>query len=430
MLKLAALQTALRGLVGLRPHYNPGLSQYSPDLLECRSMQFLNDTHPLISPENLIAALPKTVPQDVPIYIGGKHRYGYVMRDAELHIFICIKDGEDEPLLNEEYWLPTDLVSAKLRQLIDAAAVQVATAVVQQKKVEGAKSVISEAQLYHGAGNINQRIIKEGRFCGLEIVVKPERDFVIRLSRFGLQSDTPNPNLNLYLYHSSQSTPIRVIPTKFTSSGLFSWASVPDIYLTLNDETLPPGGRFLIGYYEDDITGQIVDKQKDWTNAQVMTCGMCNPQESADFNTWSKYMEFHPFTVSAIALQEDRTLWNLQRNNYNYFSNYGINLTVALECDLTQFLVRHEDLLSDAIAKQAAVNILRVYLNTNENDGLAEKCRQHAIFQLTRGENRQPSMIDDADKAVATLALDIVDEDSPCLPKYPAKKNRISHKAI
>lgn len=418
MVRITALQTALIGLIGLRPHYNPTVPQWAPDLLNSRSGMYLNDIHPLITPENLIATLPKAYAANFLPFNPqtGATRGAIVLYNGEL--YIAGKDATAGPETATAGWLRTDVLSAKTRQLCDAAVAQVANAVIQRKKIDGAKSVVSETQLYHGAGNITHRIIKTGRFCGFEIMPKMGRDIGIRIGRIGLQVDTPNPALNIYLYHTSQATPIKIIPANFQGSGMFSWSNVADTYLALNSDAYAPGGRFLLGYYEDDLLGQIIDREVDWTDSVVagVGCGYCNPLTTQAFQIWSEQLEFHPFSVAAVELNVARTLWNHERIKYSYRTNFGLNLNLVLECDATQFLVRNESLLADAIAKQAVVNILTVYANTVENNALAEMCKQHALYQLDNRENNTAGLRKELERALDTLALDMVDEESPCLP--------------
>lgn len=421
MIRIAALQTALLGLIGLRPHYNPDVPQWAPNLLNSRSGLYLNDTHPLIAPENLIATLPKVRAEQFPAFnpVLGATR-GAIVFQASI-LYIASKDTAQGPEVATAGWMRTDVLSAKVRQLIDAAVAQVAASISQRKKLEGAKSVISETQLYHGAGNINNRIVKAGRFVGFEIMPKMGRDIAIRLGRIGLQSDTPNPTLNIYLYHTSQATPIKIIAANFQGGGTFGWSAVEDTYLALNSEAYGPNGRFLVGYYEDDLLGQAIDREVDWTDATVagVGCGYCNPMNTSAYQIWSEQLEFHPFFVAAVELNAARTLWNHERIKYAYRTNFGLNLNIALECDATQFLARNEALLSDAVSKQAAVNILTIYANTVENNALAEMCKQHALYQLDNRPDNTRGLRSELEKALAALALDVVDEDSPCLPKKP-----------
>jgi hypothetical protein len=461
MIRIPALQTALMGLVGLRPHYTPNVPQYAPDLLECRSKVYLNDVHPLISPENLIAAMPKSKPTDFPVLnytlpnaIGSVIYWPLPINKGQLFIAGADMPAGVAPDTPGNKWLPTDIVSAKLRQMLDAAAAQLANAIIQLKILDGGKSVVGETvtqgyrqnfsqsynpsgatlygqtQLYYGAGSIVNRIIKHSRFCGFEINVLPGRDLVVKLNRIGLQSDTPNPNLKIYLYHSSQSEPIQVFTPKFASSGTFSWAALQDAYFALNGSAYGPGGSFVLGYYEDDLQGQIIGLEKDWLNASVVRCGSCNPYDSAAFDAWSEYIEFHPFSIAEENLNDDFTLFDMNKVEYNYQTNFGLNLDVALQCDLTQFIANNESIVADALSKQAAINILQLFANSTQNDGLAERCRQAALYQLDNRENYSPGLVKELKNAYAAIAFDVSEANSPCAPQTPTDTMRVSNATV
>lgn len=424
MVRLPALQTALTGLVGFNPHYSPTFPQYTEELLESRSGLYINAIQ-LITPDNLTMALPRATANMYPVYDAGKEykRNAIVRVDDALYISSRIAQAGEHPV-DGGPWVATDVLSARLRFVMDAAVAELINKMVAANKINGGKSIVEATRLYHGAGSINDRVVKMGRFVGYEIVAKQVRDFAVAIRAIGIQSDTPNPTLKIYIYHPSTSEPIKVLTPNFEGSGTFSWAPVADALLLLEDGTHAAGGSFFVGYYENDVAGQMIEREQAWPDynlcySQMMaayTCARCNPDNQRAVETWSKNLEVHPFTVAAAELNEERTLWNVYQNVYNYSSNYGLNLDITLGCDLTQFIIRNEMLLADALHKMATVKVLEIFTTTVEQNPTAEIAKLAAAYNLDNKENHSKGLKSELEKSLAALALDVVDGDSPCAP--------------
>lgn len=438
MVRLQALQIALMGLVGFRPHYDPGYEQYNPELLESRSGLYVNDLQ-LITPGNLTAALPSvSVTQYPPWEPKAYKRNALVRVEQVLYMAKQATTALDEPGMGVGPWEATDVLSARLRYVMDAAVAQLLNTMVATKKLEGGKSVVEETRIYHGAGNINNRIIKEGRFVGFEVVVEQVRDFALRIRSIGLQSDTPNPELPIYIYHSSTSTPIKVLRPPFTGSGVFSWATVADALLLLESGVYAPGGSFYVGYYEEDVVGQIIERETAWPeyglpyNQMIAgyNCSTCNTTNRMAVELWAKYVQFHPFTVAATELNEGRGLWNINAARYNYNSNYGLNMDVVVECDATQFLQRNEALLADALHKIMQVKVLEIFTTTLEQNATAEQAKMAAAYNLDNRENHTAGLSAQMSNAMKALALDMADGSSPCFPASTAPVFGVSNGTV
>jgi hypothetical protein len=410
------------GLVGFYPHHAPGLPQWADELLECRSGLYINSLE-LINPENLTAAMKKMAVTQYPEWEAKVYRRNAVVRvGTVLFTTDATTQATDNPVAGAP-WRPTNPLSIKLRYVMDAAVAEVANALANANKLAGAKTVVEDTKLYVGAGNINSRIVKTSRFVGFEIVVKQVRDLAIRLRSVGIQVDTPNPDLAIYVYHTSSSTPIKVLKPGFAGSGTFAWAAVADALLTLESEAYAPGGSFLVGYYEDDVVGQMIARETGWPNYDLpaanilgyLNCGKCNPDNYNAVKAWSQYVEIHPFTVPFAELNEARELWNMERVQYNYNSNYGLNLDVAVECDVTQFLKNNEQLLADALHKVATVRVLEIFTSSIEDNPLAEQARQAAAYNLENRDNYTPGLIKKMDAALKGLSLELA-TGSPCAP--------------
>lgn len=135
MVRLQALQMALMGLVGFRPHYSPDYPQYAPELLESRSGLYVNDMQ-LITPENLTAAFPVVYAAQYPAWEAKVYKRNAITRvDSILYIANSATLATDEPQ-NGGPWVATDVLNARLRYVMDSAVAQLINTLVATKKLE------------------------------------------------------------------------------------------------------------------------------------------------------------------------------------------------------------------------------------------------------------------------------------------------------
>jgi hypothetical protein len=385
MIRLLDLKDSLAGLVGLSQHGAANIEPYPDDLLESRSGILLDNV--LIQPRNLLAT------------------------SSEYRTMSHVADG--------------------LRLQLANSVAKVTSQLLTQKKLEGSRTVVDETVLYTGAGSITNRIVKAGRFVGFMIEAAAGRDLAIRIGRMAMQLDTANPELPIYIYHSAYAEPLKIVKASFGGSGMFGWANVADTFLAVE---YSGEGFFAVGYYEADLLGQAIDREKDWTDAIVagVSCSSCDPANTRAYQTWNKYMQIHPFFVPMGALKADRALWDSDSMRFAYRTNFGLNLAVAIECDMTQYLVRNELLLADVIAKQTTISILESFVGTLADNDVAQKCQQAAMYQLDNRPDGTPGLRAELERAIKALSVEVSQDNSPCFPtqEITPPKPRISHGAI
>lgn len=426
MYNIKAIQSGLFGLVGFRQNLNPDFDKLTAELLTSRSGLYFNDAHPLITVENIAASIPFDVQQ----YGEWNEVENYsisdiVAEESKLYEAITLSNNK-KPSESADEWQETNALSIYLKQVAKIAAETVLADVFTQKKINyETKSVFEDLQLYEGTGNFNHKIIKNARFVGFDLTLKRMRDISVKINRVGLQLDTANPELQLYLYHSSQPEPIKTITVAATRPGYFQWHNVSEVILNYVNETHNTGGSYILGYYEDDLSGSAIELKNDLNS---VPCGGCSAYNLGAWDKWSKYVEIHPFSVSTTELNEERTLWDISQHNYNYATNFGINLSLTTSCDITDFVLRNESIFSAAIRNQVAVLLLQYIAFSTENRGVTERIRQLARYELDNKENNTPGLISKAEKALKALEFDLSDLSSVCLPCV--KKTKVRHRSL
>lgn len=114
-------------------------------------------------------------------------------------------------------------------------------------------------------------------------------------------------------------------------------------------------------------------------------------------------------------------LWDIKENNYKYDTNFGLNLDVSVECDITDFILEQKKLFLDIIANQVAVDLLKEFVyNANV------RTNRHSInasrIDIIRELDGDPSSLQNSglnyqlDKAFEAVEINTTGMDRICLP--------------
>lgn len=375
MFERAETRACLAAPVGFRQTTNPAYPQIDTTLADGKTT-YLNELHPLLTIENIKSIAPQFADY-----------------------------GGDESALISNY----------LKEIIEAAAVEVPQKVFQHKKLIGyGKALLQNVRLYDGNGSVREKIIKAGRFVGIAVRVKGFNGLKNIVNAIGLQADTAQVGVKLYVYHPSQHEPISTLTQNIERAGGFSWWKV-DTALESNYG----GGMYYIGYYEDELTGQVMMRPNNLAKAP---CDCGGPNLSL-YNQWSAYYDVHPFYVETKDLsaaevngagETIRPIWDVASTNYTYTTNFGLNLELTAQCDLSPYLCRYAENFSYAVGLQAAEKLLTSIAYNTRNNAISRETRTYALHELNENKAGVPYKLK---KAIEEIELDLSDLDSPCLPE-------------
>jgi hypothetical protein len=304
-------------------------------------------------------------------------------------------------------------LSTWLDQTRTAAVAKVLTAFATRKKLSGTgKTIIADVALTGRSGEYRRKVIKQGRFVGLALRGVVGRDVVLSITGLGTQFTELNPDFRLYLYHSSSNSPVATYDVPRENRVYFEWTPVAI--------TLPPitegGGEYRLGYFEDDLVGQAVDLQHDFST-RPSTGGCCG----SDFQLFDKYaalVQVRAFTaVASIDTDELPT----DRVSYVTDSNFGLNLRLSAVCDLSDYFCRYASVFTEALQLQLAVDLLRMMAFTMRNNAPASVANAHALMELndktTPGsDHASPGLLSRLDAAMKALDVDLSGVSPKCLP--------------
>lgn len=423
-------QDCLSGLVGWRQNVNPDYPTLPPALIASASGLYFQDEHPLVNIENIDQADKNYDKFNFPAYSGATpysegNRVRYLTNNE---VYESIQDANTGHLPTDPvWWIEVSLLAQKLDQITRAAATKLLSRIFVDKKLnEVTKSIFENIQLFDGSGSLLNKEVKQSRFVGFEIFLKDNRDVLTVIRKLGTQFSQINPAFPLYIYHSSQVAAIFQIDVALTKALSFEWTKLLDddnnpILFKYLDEEFSPGGCFYVGYYEDDLIGQAINKGYDFGIIPT-NCGACN-NDYRYWSAWSQYVKINPFSVQAGDLPGDKTLWDINRNQYDFIKNWGLNMDLTVKCDVTDFLCRERTMFADCLTKQVAIDVLQLIAYSTRNNVEAKQTRDMAMFALNNKDNYTPGAEKKLEMSLKALSFDISDLNDACLPcnqKYGA----------
>lgn len=416
------LQDCLFGLVGWEQNQNPDYPILPDFLIQSDSGLYFQNAHPLVCIENLDQALKNYSAYAYPAYTehadysaGTRVRYA-----TDNKIYESIGAIVDAPvILVPGDWTEINLFAQRLESLTRAAINKVASKVFIQKKMnEVTKSIFESVQLFDGAGSIvMNKEVKAGRFVGFALALRDHADLTAVIRRLGTQFSDINPDFELYVYHSSQEEAVAVIEFTLTKANSFEWSRVQvdakDFALRYMSDNYNVGGTFYVGYYEDDLVGQAINRGYDFG---MIPQNCCN-RNYEYWSNWSPYITVTPIEVSAANIDPAKKLWDIDKTNVQYSKNYGLNLDLSLRCDVTDFFCRERSLFSDAISKQVAYDVIEMLAFPTRNNPISKMVQDMAFDELKGSQkDREPGITKQLENSIKALSFDFSDLNSACLP--------------
>ena len=373
MYTLAPLLACLAPLLAFRqpPTDAPDEPQLAAALLAPEGQVAMQDVHPLLTLANIRAAAPQLPAAGADI-------------------------GEQ--------------LSQYLDQARRAAVSKVLAAFAARKKLADAgRTVLTDVKLTGQSGEYRNKVIKQGRFVGLALrPTASSGDVVVRISGIGTQFSERNPAFRLYLYHSSNPTePVAHYDVERNDRVYFEWTPLA-IALPVG----PTPGEYRLGYFEDDLVGQAVALDHDFST-RPGTGGCCGKDYQL-FDQYGPYVQVRAFTAAAEA--DTDVLPGDGKVTYVRDSNFGLNLQLSAECDLSTYFCRYKAVFVEALQLQLAVDLLSQMANTTRNNGISSAVQVLAQTELNNRPDYQPGLLSKLDKALGALDVDLSGISKPCLP--------------
>ncbi len=423
------IQTGLLNLWGWRQNRNTSEFTISTSLTASSSGQFYQDAHPLMTLDNIKSISPDF---EADVYADWAVDTQYRVGDrvtANTNHYIALSDniGQD-PEATPAVWDRFDAFSEWLEQKTKASILKAIRSFWDEKMMaKTARNILESKTLFHGTGRITDTITPGTNFVGFEIVPIRADGVTTKIEKIGLQF-TQAEEMTLYLMHSSQTDPVKTVTLQRTKNGSMQWFDLTDWYLPYVSEDIDAGGSWYLVYDETLLNGaEAVNKDKDWSKRP---CTSCNSREYSDYLAWSKYLEVHPFKISGVTGVP--TMWDVSNNLYTSTKNYGINLQVSIECDVTDLIIKQKTAFQSIIGLQVAADMMREFAyNPSFKIGRAQQAfsRLEILYELDGDSqsHKKSGIVHELNTAMKAAKLDVTQLSRIC---FPCNNKGIRHRTV
>lgn len=438
MVRLQDIQQALLNVVGWQQEYNPQ-HQIDKRLCESESGLTFQGAHPLVTLANIRSIMPDDYFYSYPewnmvlTYKKGKK----VRHDG--HIFIANRDtvGQEPQLTdfnqdfnndfnNESPWTLWNMESDFVEQLtINGINTAIQTFIQEKQLNQETKNLLERRTFFDGAARLQATIDPTGKIVGFEIVPVRSMGVTTKIERIGLQMVDGTGTVKIYLFHSSQVAPMRIIELSFTNTnGGFQWFTPSEpIYLpyipSTDGDGNDSGGAWFLCYNQNELPNgmQALNVSKDWS---VEPCQTCLGGSIESWREMTKYMQVSPFATKAPAdFTEHPEMFDIGELAYTNTMNYGLNVEFSVGCDLTDFIISQRQIFATVIQKQVAANVLRtiamnpdVRINRNQ----VNVTREQLLYEIDGATQGRPTGLGyELKQAYKALSLDTRGLDRICL---------------
>lgn len=426
MIRLQDIQTALLPVVGWEQDYNPE-KQIDDELCQSESGLTFQGAHPLCTLENVRSIMPDDY---LFRYRQWDGQTAYVTGDKVRNgakVWKAVSDNTgSEPVDGSADWEVYDMVSDYVRQLtLNGINTAVQTFIQDKQLQQETRNLMERRTFFDGAARLQATIDPRGKIVGFEIVPVRSMGVTTKIERIGLQMVGGTGTVRLYLFHSSQVAPMRIIDLEFTNrSGGFQWFTPAEpIYLPYipgsDGDGNDSGGAWFLCYNQNELPEgmQALNVSKDWS---VEPCQTCLGGSIESWRQMTKYLQVSPFGIQAPAdFAEYPEMFDISLVGYTNTMNYGLNCEISVGCDLTDFIISQRQIFATVIQKQVAATVLRTIAmnpDVRVNRNQVNVTRDELLYELDGAPTGRASGLGyELKQAYRALSLDTRGLDRICL---------------
>lgn len=334
MIQYKVIQKGFAGLVGWRQDYDEN-KKISEELTRSESGLYFQDVHPLLTLDNLRAIAP-------------------VSADAEAFSqWLADKTNSSIVKVIQQYY--TDKLASRTT-----------------------RAVLEHKTLFDGTFRISDTVENKGWTAGFEMVPVRAKGIVTCIESVSLSvNKTGEPSEVRLSVLDNTMTEIQSAVISISKTGVNKADMKELVTIGYNGPSDQTGGSYFIVYRQDDLgDNKAIKTNFDWSKGP---CASCQRGVSLTWKAWNRYLEIHPFYLkSPDSLRIEDAV-------YTYDNNFGLNLTLSIVCDLSEFIVKERDMFKEIIGLQVAIDMLREMAynpNIRANRNALNASRADILYEL------------------------------------------------
>lgn len=378
MFNPTTIKTNFSGLLGFRNSRDPDLKNLTSALTASASGLYFDDIHPMITIDNLDALAPGFSGMAYSAYsaVATYAKDAKVTYVNRLWVSLTGSNTAHTPGTNATYWKLE--LNNWLDERVGAASVKVLDAVFSGKKLTSTqKGFFENLNIFDGRARYSDIITKSSRRVGFEVRLKRNENIKAVLNQIGGMFSGVQTSLTVDVHHPGKYAPVATYAMTGNTINTFSWVSAGrDLPFSDYTNNYDSGGVWYISYLEDSLVGNAILKRYNFNGG---LCDSCDGYNSSAYKLWNKYFDIRPFEVQAADVN-GANMWDVDKMGYTYDSNFGLNLALSVQPDLTQLISQEKKLFARAVGLQFAVDTLTM-LRYNAN------ARSNAKVNIPRNED-------------------------------------------
>lgn len=390
----------------------------------------VNDVHPLITVENLSSCFRDETLLGINAWSNSvEYKKGQKVKLNNKYYKALQASTNNNPASEVTFWQEISLLTEQLSSIIDASCNKLLMSIFDAKQIhQTVKSILDDFYLFDGrADNINLNA-NLNRLVGFRIDVKEPKDLNIVISKICAQFVGTADTIPIKVFHSSViNEPVFEVELEYSTSGKAEWFDINDLNLNYISDLNDTGGVWYIVYNEADIPN-LQSTKKERNIYLGPPCGTCLATYQEMYAKRSKYMSVQPFYVNEGNFTPGE-LWDEANEIYVEENNFGLNLSISIQCDLSDFICRNKLQFANALAYQVGCDILKEFIHSNRNNYLEEKVKSDAYYALYGDKNTNyGGLKSELDKKIKAVSFNISSLNELCLPCE--NKKRFHYRAI
>lgn len=301
-----------------------------------------------------------------------------------------------------------------------------------EKQIKNVGKDIAKSDVVFNVGRKTANLTNESRFCGVMFELNNNMGLAAIINRIGMYLTAAVTNLDLYLFHSSQSQAVATYQFTTTKTNSFSWQE-QRVELNYDDNTKGiTGGTWYLGYYQDDLALQASQAVQytamNWVHGYCSGCGMKNADIA--YKSISTRIAMKGFYVPSASLPVSKTeafdpSVAVQTNN----NNWGLNFNISIVCDMTQFWIDNRRTLANVIKMAVSMKVLEMMKFSSQINNVEEAVKIMIVRDLEGAQDtNNPPLNEKLADAIEALRLDEGNLNKDCIPC--ARKPKTTYGAI
>lgn len=238
---------------------------------------------------------------------------------------------------------------------------------LRQKEKVNSKELLSNNTLLQTFNDRRLPISKSGRFVGYAITPRESKSINSLIKQVGFMS-TSTESFTLYLYSTCQDAAIESNTIAITSANTLQWFDLDwEVGFDLSDGGA--GETYLLGYFENDVTGDLFEM--DWTGNNTHVAQ----------KVFGHYMGISPCRFSSGTLNGvNIPIPQYLRSSLNCKTS-GFNIRFNTKCDITAVLKDNLEMFAPALQYRIATRILSDCLSGLELNNVVNASQLRSRWQ-------------------------------------------------